>query len=271
MRELDNLTELQIVKLYNKTNNQRYLDAIDNRIRYIHNSGMDPNKLSNEQLVLLCQKYDEDKYWTALYNKTKNSIHFCINKYANDFYKAEYVESDDKENTDLFSIIRLGWYKAVKTYSILKGNAGFVAYASTLMYQHYIKLTRQVNQKHNGLSVNSIFIESVRSNSMNEDASSTSKSKMIDAIHADYDDKDIPTLEARAFINDKLEQLKKYDEELYEIVILHFFKRIPQVEIAKMKERNKTWVSRQLAKAKTFLKNRITEDEYLAIIKELEK
>ena len=90
MRELDNLTELQIVKLYNKTNNQRYLDAIDNRIRYIHNSGMDPNKLSNEQLVLLCQKYDEDKYWTALYNKTKNSIHFCINKYANDFYKDEY-------------------------------------------------------------------------------------------------------------------------------------------------------------------------------------
>ena len=66
MRELDNLTELQIVKLYNKTNNQRYLDEIDNRIKYIHNSGMDPNKLSNEQLVLLCQKYDEDIYWACV-------------------------------------------------------------------------------------------------------------------------------------------------------------------------------------------------------------
>ena len=271
MKELDNLTELQIVKLYNKTNNQKYLDEIDNRIRYIHNSGMDPDKLSNEQLVLLCQKYNEDIYWNALYNKTKNSIHVCINKYANSFYKAEYNASEDKESTDLFSDIRLGWYKAVNTYNILKGNAGFVAYASTLMYQHYIKLTRKVNQKHNGLSVNAMYIESVHSTSVNEGQSNTSKSKIVDAISIDSSKNDISIYETKDFIRSKLNDLKEYDETVYNITMLHYFKGVTQVEITKMYERNKTWVSRQLKKARQFLKSRISDKLYLEIIKELEE
>ena len=270
MRELDNLTELQIAKLYNKTNNQRYLDEIDNRIKYIHNSGMDPNKLSNEQLVLLCQKYDEDIYWNALYNKTKNSIHFCINKYANDFYKAEYNVSTNKEDTDLFAIVRLGWLKAVNTYDIVKGNAGFIAYASTLMYQHYIKLTRQVNQKHNGLSVNAMYIESVHSKEANDNISSAAQVKIMDAINTDHET-GYALLETKEFVKQKLQLLKEYDELMYDIVILHYFKDKTQVEIAKIYERNKTWVSRQLRRAKQFMKSRITDDDYLRLIKELDK
>ncbi len=271
MEELNSLTELQIVKLYNKTKDQRYLDAIDKRITDIHDSQIEPEFLSNEQLVLLCQKYNEDIYWTALYNKTKNSIHFCINKYANDFYKAEYVNSIDKENTELFSKIRMGWLKAVNTYNIVKGNAGFVAYASTLMYQHYVKLTRQINQKHNGISVNAMYIESAHSNSINEVANTASKNKMTDAVCQDYEEKDIILFEAKEFVKQKLQLLKEYDELMYDIVVLHYFKGLTQVEIAKKYERNKTWVSRQLRRAKQFMRSRITDDDYLRIIKELDK
>lgn len=271
MEELNSLTELQIVKLYNKTNDSHYLDVIDQRIEKIHDSHIEPDTLSNEQLVLLCQRYNEDIYWTALYNKTKNSIHFCINKYANDFYKTEYVNSEDKENTDLFSVIRLGWYKAVNTYNIVKGNAGFVAYASTLMYQHYIKLTRQVNQKHNGLSVNSMYIESVHSKSANNGVSTAAQVKMIDAINTDYDEKDIAIFEAKDFVKQKLELLKEYDKTMYDIIVLHYFKGITQVQIAKIYKRNKTWVSRQLRRARQFMRSRITDDDYLKIIKELDK
>lgn len=271
MKELNSLTELQIVKLYNKTNDQCYLDAIDERITNIHDSQIEPDFLTNEQLVLLCQKYNEDKYWTALYNKTKNSIHFCINKYANDFYKAEYANSVDKENTELFARIRLGWLKAVNTYSIIKGNAGFIAYASTLMYQHYVKLTRQINQKHNGLSVNAMYIESAHSNSINQMTSSASKNKVTDAVCQDYEEKDIVLFEAKEFVKQKLQLLKEYDELAYDIVMMHYFKDLTQVEIAKKYKRNKTWVSRQLKRAKQFMRSRITNDDYLKIIKELNK
>ena len=270
MEELNSLTELQIVKLYNKTNDQRYLDAISTRIEKLHESHIDPNNLSNEQLVLLCQKYGDEIYWDALYNKTKNSIHFCINKYANDFYKAEYNVSTDKENTDLFAAIRLGWYKAVNTYSIIKGNAGFIAYASTLMYQHYIKLTRQVNQKHNGVSVNAMYIESVHSKEANDGISTAAQTKVIDAINTDYET-GYAMFDAKEFIKEKLNLLKEYDELMYDIVILHYFKDKTQVEIAKIYKRNKTWVSRQLRRAKQFLRARITDDDYLRLIKELDK
>ena len=271
MEKLNSLTELQIVKLYNKTNDSKYLDFVDNRIKQLHENNVDPNKLSNEQLTLLCQKYGNDIYWNTLYDKTKNSIHYCIHKYANEFYKLEYSMSDNKEDTDLFALIRLGWFKAVNTYNIVKGNAGFVAYASTLMYQHYIKLTRQINQKHNGISVNTIYIESVHSNSVNEAANATTKSKMIDAVYTDNDTDDMASYEAQEYMQQKLKLLKKYDNTIYEVVIMHYFKNMTQSQIAMAFNRNKTWVARQLKRGKQFLRSRITDDEYLQVMRDLNK
>lgn len=271
MKELKSLNELQIAKLYAKTKDQKYLDLIDTRIAELYENNIDPDELTNEQLVLLCQKYGDNKYWDALYSKTKNSIHYCINKYANDFYKAEYATSDDKENTDLFSSIRLGWLKAVETYNIVKGNAGFVAYASTLMYQHYIKLTRQVNQKHNGISVNAMYIESVHSTSVNERENTAFKNKMVDTVYTDSNTNDMAIYEAKEYIKQKLDQLKEYDETMYEVVMLHYFNDMTQVQIAKIYKRNKTWVSRKLKRAKQFMKARITDEEFLQIIKDLDK
>lgn len=270
MSKLESLSELQLGKLYDKTNNQEYLDLIDTRIEKLHNDNVDPKTLNNEQLVLLCQRYDDDIYWTALYNKTKNSIHFCICKYANDFYKSEYVSSEDNEMTDLFSQVRLGWLKAVNTYNIVKGNAGFVAYASTIMFQHYVKLTRQVNQKHNGLSVNAINIESVHSNDDN-DGDNSSAYKMIDAVCVDSGVQEAQKLEANEYIKDKLRALKAYDETMYDVVVLHYFKNVTQKQIAVIYGRNKTWVSRLLRRARTFLKGIIPEEEYIEIMRDYDK
>lgn len=271
MEKLNGLTELQIVKLYTKTNDRKYLDFVDNRIKELHDNNIDPTTLSNEQLTLLCQKYDNDIYWHTLYDKTKNSIHYCIHKYANEFYKAEYSISDNKEDTDLFALIRLGWYKAVRTYDITRGGAGFVAYASTIMFQHYIKLTRQINQKHNGLSVNTIYIESVHSNATNETANATTKSKMVDAVYTDNDTDDMASYEAQEYMKQKLQLLKKHDQTIYDVVVMHYFKNMTQSQIAQSFNRNKTWVARQLKRGKQFLRSRITDDEYLQVMKDLNK
>ena len=271
MEKLKNLTELQIMKMYNETNDVKYLNFVNDRIDKLHEDKIDPNTLSNEQLTLLCQKYGDDIYWTALYNKTKNSIHYCIHKYANDFYKAEYIIAENKEDTDLFSTIRLGWFRAVNTYNITKGNAGFVAYASTLMYQHYIKLTNKVNQKHNGLSVNSVFIESVQCTSMNNELNTTTRNKIIDNIYADGNTSDMDDFEAKEFMQQKLLLLKQYNKIIYEVIVMHYFKGKTQVQIANHFNRNKTWVARQLRRGRQYLRSRIPSEEYLQVMKDLDK
>ena len=101
--------------------------------------------------------------------------------------------------------------------------------------------------------------------------SSASKSKVTDAVCQDYEEKDIVLFEAKEFVKQKLQLLKEYDELAYDIVMMHYFKDLTQVEIAKKYKRNKTWVSRQLKRAKQFMRSRITNDDYLKIIKELNK
>lgn len=273
MDNLKNLTELQIIKMYQKDGDQKLLDYIDNRIKDLHDNNTNPDILTNEQLVLLIQKYDSSIYWSTLYQKTKNSIHYCIRKYAASFYKSEYTNSDDKESTDLFATIRLGWYKAVRTYDITRGGAGFVAYASTIMFQHYIRLTRQQNDKHIGLSVNALYVESVHSTST-EATGNTTKSKMVENVYTDDSVQDTLVYEAKEYMKEKLEELKEFDPITYEVVMLKFYGQLSQVEIVNKlstpeKKRNKTWVSRQIKKGKQFLKEIITDEDYLNILKDL--
>lgn len=271
MEKLNGLTELQIIKLYSETNDEKYLNFVNTRIDSLHESNIDPKTLSNEQLALLCQKYGDEIYWSTLYNKTKNSIHYCIHKYANDFHKAEYMASSNREDTDLFSTIRLGWFKAVNTYNIVKGSAGFVAYATILMYQHYVKLTRQMNQQRNGSSINAIYIESVHSSSVNDETNSTTKSKMIDNIYADTDTNDMDNYEAKEFIKQKLALLKEHDKVMHDVLVMHYFKNMTQVQIAQAFNRNKTWVARQLRRGRQFLRARIPDEEFLQVMRDLNK
>lgn len=271
MEKLNGLTELQIMKMYDETNDEKYLNFVNTRIDKLHEDSVDPKSMSNEQLALLCQKYGDDIYWEALYNKTKNSIHYCIHKYANDFHKAEYMASSNREDTDLFSNIRLGWYKAVNTYNIVKGRAGFVAYATILMYQHYIKLTRQINPDHVGSSVTAIFIESVCSSTVNDEVNSTTKSKMVDNIYADNNTNDMDDYEAREFVKQKLALLKRHDEAMHDVLVMHYFRNMTQVQIAQAFNRNKTWVARQLRRGRQFLRARIPDDEFLQVMRDLNK
>lgn len=162
------------------------------------------------------------------------------------------------------------------TYKIEKGNAGFVAYASTIMYQHYVRLTRKQDKNHIGRSVTTVSIEDVHSNTTNEvSISAISKIKMRDNVYAD-NSSDISKYESREYIKEKLELLKSYDPIVYEVIVLRFYGQLSQLEIvAKMstpeKKRNKTWVSRQIKKGKKFLKGEIPEEEYKNIIKDLNK
>lgn len=274
-KDLNSLSELKLAKLYNKTNDGKYLDLIENRVQDLYDNNANPDTLNNEQLVLLIQKYGCDIYWTALYNKTKNSIHYCIHKYASEFYKTEYNNCDDTEQTDLFAIVREGWYKAVQTYDITKGKAGFVAYASTIMYQHYVRMTRKYNATHNGSSVNTISAEGVHSNKT-ESMSSTSQSKMLDNVYADTT-QDMLIYEGQDYMKQKLELLKEYDPIVYQVIMLRFYGQLSQLEIVDRmstegkKKRNKTWVSRQIKKGKAFLRSKIPEEEYREIIKDLNK
>ena len=181
------------------------------------------------------------------------------------------MASSNREDTDLFSTIRLGWFKAVNTYNIVKGSAGFVAYATILMYQHYVKLTRQMNQQRNGSSINAIYIESVHSSSVNDETNSTTKSKMIDNIYADTDTNDMDNYEAKEFIKQKLALLKEHDKVMHDVLVMHYFKNMTQVQIAQAFNRNKTWVARQLRRGRQFLRARIPDEEFLQVMRDLNK
>ena len=269
MEKLQQLSELQLAKLYNKTNDKEYINHIDERIAELYENQTDPNMLSNEQLVLICQKYDDDIYWDALYKKTKNSIHYCIYKYANEYYKMEYTFSDDKESTELFSIIRLGWLRAVETYSIVKGNAGFIPYASIIMYQHYAKMARQYNQDHSGLSVNTIFVEDVHTKKIGEAENRIFKNKMVDNVLTGDSREYTNIFEAEDFVRELLEDLKEHDEDMYTVVEMYYFQDLTQARISEILGKNKTWVSRQLRNAKRYLRDGISQEEYLQILNDL--
>lgn len=275
MKKLNDLSELQIINMYQKNNDQKLLNYIDERIEKLHKSKQNPNKFNNEQLVLLIKKYNDDIYWTELYKKTKNSIHYCIYKYASDFYKKDYTgSSEDKENSEIFSVMRMGWYKAVNTYNIAKGKEGFVAYATTIMFQYYVRYTQRNNNKRLGKSVYYINVESVYAK--NDTEQNTDKNKMIDSVYEDKRKNSIEVIEAKIYLKDKLKLLKEYDPVTYEIVMLYYYERLTQVGIAeklstKDKKRTKTWVGRQLKKGRNFLMARIPEEEYKSIIKDLDK
>ena len=81
-QELNELTELQLAKMYRESQDENVLTIINERIKDLYENA-DPYSLTNEQLVLIIHTYNDDYYWGVLYEKTKNSIHSTIHKYAN--------------------------------------------------------------------------------------------------------------------------------------------------------------------------------------------
>ena len=87
-KELNELSELQLAKMYRESQDESLLKIIDDRIKDLY-ANADPYSLTNEQIILIIHKYQDEYYWGVLYEKTKNSIHSTIHKYANAYHKRE--------------------------------------------------------------------------------------------------------------------------------------------------------------------------------------
>lgn len=262
--KLTDLTELQLAKLYRETQDENILNIINERIKDLYENA-DPNNLTNEQIILIIHKYNDDYYWSVLYEKTKNSIHSTIHKYANKYHKKEYIEADNNERefTDIFSEIRMGWIRAVNTYDLInKATAEFIPYACTLMYQAYIKYTRKFDENHESKSVRAASIEDAYSKTNNDQRNESSSNKMIDNIYIDKNSlREVEQLEIEELLAQKLQLLKEYNEDMYNIIYLNYFKGYSQIQIAKKYGTNQVWISRQIQKGKRFLFNSMSKDE----------
>ena len=261
-QELNELTELQLAKMYRESQDENVLTIINERIKDLYENA-DPYNLTNEQLVLIIHTYNDDYYWGVLYEKTKNSIHSTIHKYANAYHKREYLEADNNERefTDLFSEIRMGWIRAVNTYDLInKATAEFIPYACTLMYQAYIKHTKKFDEDHEGKSVRASSTEDAYSTTSND--ADTHNAKMIENIYEDKNSlREIEQLEIHELLKQKLDLLKAYDKDMYDILYLNFFGGFSQVQLADKYGTNQVWISRQIKKGKRFLYNSMTRDE----------
>lgn len=260
--KLNELTELQLAKMYRESQDENFLNIINERIKDLYENA-DPYSLTNEQIILIIHKYNDDYYWGVLYEKTKNSIHSTIHKYANKYHKREYIEAEnnEREYTDLFSEIRMGWIRAVNTYDLVnKATAEFIPYACTLMYQAYIKYTKKFDEDHEGKSVRASSTEDAYSTTSND--SDLANAKMIENIYEDKNSlRDIERLEIQELLMQKLELLKAHDEDMYNILYLNYFEGYSQIQIAQKYGTNQVWISRQIQKSKKFLFNSMTKDE----------
>lgn len=203
------------------------------------------NALTNERLVKMIQNGYEEM-WEVLYKKTEKSIHNVYHKKVHDYYKSTM-------NEDVYSALHYGWTNAVLTYNETKATAPFVAYASYLMYQQYVMLVRKIKPDRIGKSVRHEYLENTALDS-SENSAEKQKDFLIQNILVDKSDC-YSNKENAILLSQALKALKKEKEDLYDLIILHYIKGIPQTQIALIKDHGQSYISRKIKQGVKFLQD----------------
>lgn len=255
------LNELALAKLYKDTKDEKYLEIIDARIDSLYKEGK-YETLSNEQLVLIIQKYNDESCWSLLYEKTEKSIHRIMNTFVHEYYRKN-------EYDDTFAVLKIGWVKSVNKYNITKATAGFVPFASTLMRQEFSNsIGYKRTKEKDGSSVITRPISTVQSNTGEIDNSdSSSAGAALNIMEDETSQDEMYRIELKDLMNRKLKVLKTYYPLSYEMLIKNIYQGKTQTEIAEEYNIKQSRVSRHITLGKRFLKTRITEEEYYSCYK----
>lgn len=226
---MDSINSLEDWEIYEKY-------KADNKIK---------NKLTNERLVKMIQNGYEEM-WEVLYKKTEKAIHNIYHKKVHEYYKSTMEE-------DVYSVLHYGWTNAVLTYNEMKATAPFVAYASYLMYQQYVMLVRKIKPDRIGKSVRHEYLENTALES-SDNSADKQKDFLIQNILVDKSDY-YSNKENAILLSQALKALKQEKEDLYDLIILHYIKGIPQTQIALVKDHGQSYISRKIKQGVKFLQD----------------
>lgn len=216
----------------------------DNEIYELYISDRNIAKnLTNERLIKMIQNGYEEM-WNILYVKTEKSIHNVYHKKVHEYYKSTMEE-------DIYSVLRYGWTNAVLTYNEEKATAPFVAYASYLMYQQYVMLVRKIKPNRIGKSVRHEHLESATLEMGNSNFDKQ-KEFLVQNLLVDKTNQH-SAQENIILLKQALEALKEEKKDLYDLVMLHYIKGIPQTQIATMNNHGQSYISRKIKKGVKFL------------------
>lgn len=227
------------------------------------------NNLSVETIVMLiqnnkkgsfnCSKVQKDLFWKVAYEKTQNCIYDTFHK---DVLFDEW-KTNQWIKEDILAILRTGWVKAVLKYDITKDNTKscFVPFAQRLMHQDYVNsFGKRHTKEKTGVSVKEVFTNNVTVDGSND--SSNLKNECVNSIEVDENScRNYHNIELHDMLSQKMNILKRYYPESYEMIIEYIFKERTQDDIAKERGMKQSCVSRHIRKGKNFLKELISEDE----------
>lgn len=249
------LTELQLANLYKKTKDSKYKNMLETKIDNLHKTDT-KGEYTNEQLVLLIQKYNDARYWKLLYDRTKNTIHDVFHKEVKSFDKINKKE-------EVYSVLKTGWVKSVNKYDIYKATAEFHPFSSYLIHQEYIlTMNKRFTKQKDGVSVKTIPLSTVHSNNAESDREDIASSNAaINLLEDEESTLDIHRLELQELLDLKLNVLKTYYPMSYEMIKEYYYNDKSQIEIAEEYNIQQTSVSRHIRVGKRFLELRFTKDE----------
>lgn len=204
-------------------------------------------KCTIEDIVHIIQTEDDEQCWLILEKRTKKLFHFVFNKYVHNFYK-------ENQKEDMYSIIKTGWVKAVKTYDSSKTTVGFVPYASYIMRQHYQMFVRRIKENRVGNSVRDELFSGTHIDYQD------SNEKMTNGCITNilkYECDEFDKIELTDFIKDKLQLLEQEDTIQYDFIKQHYINGISQKKLGEIYNMSQSAVSRKIRKGLAFLRNEI--------------
>lgn len=211
-------------------------------------------QLKLEELVQLVQdNHEESEYiWYLLEQKTENTYHYVFNKYVHEFYKTNMKE-------DIYSTLKIGWVKAVKTFNPNKTTVGFIPFVCYVMWQHYRMFVKRIHEDRIGRSVrDELFSSAVSSTHESNDS-------MLDGQATNilrYECREFDDLSEKDYFRDKFEILEEIDPLQYAFVKAHCMNQVTQKQLGKDYNMSQSAVSRKIKKGLEFLKEEIGYDYY---------
>ena len=210
----------------------------------------DLKHLSNEGIVSMIQKTDEQRLWKELDMRTKELYSSVMRDKVHPYYKENMRE-------DIMSVLKIGWVKAVKTYSDEKATAEFVPYCSFIMWQNYRMFARRITENKVGNSVRDEALSCVTADGYPENEKMSQG--CVDIIMK-YDCEDYNQIDSHDYVNDILNRLKQHDKTQYTIIKAHCIEGMTQKDLGILLEMSQSAISRHIKKGMKFLRRELDKE-----------
>lgn len=219
-----------------------YLTLMDNHDIYTEE---EINRYTNEELIKLIRETDDNKYWDILWIKTKGIIINVYHTKVSSFYKENRAD-------EIAGLLIEAWLYAVNKYDENKATDKFHAFAIFVIRQKYFRYIQRYNAVKESRSVFMNLIEDI--NTEKEDSSQELVDKIMIDNNTNSDFESVLIKEEALFY---LNQLKEYDEFVYELVVENIINETTKKDLAERYNMTPGQISRKINKGLDLIKNNI--------------